>query len=168
MQETSDVGRSILAALQNTKYFKITHQAGDVDELDAPAGVRRDVCSLSTFRRDFERELRRGDRPSLLMAADATDPAAAGIRASTRWTASWQTALENEPRGSRSQPAAVPGRDHRRYNPDGSPQLNIVPGLLGDDPLPDPGDVHRRWPSPARESAARWSACSPRRSRRWK
>ena len=34
LQETSDVGRSILAALQNTRYFKITHRARDEAEFD--------------------------------------------------------------------------------------------------------------------------------------
>src|SRR5262245_28817474 len=34
LQETSDVGRSILAALENTKYFKVTPRAQNVDELD--------------------------------------------------------------------------------------------------------------------------------------
>src|SRR5262245_8694029 len=34
LQESSDLGRSILAALENTKYFKVTHRARDVAELD--------------------------------------------------------------------------------------------------------------------------------------
>ena len=34
LQESSDVGRSILAALQNTKYFKVTAQLHDEAELD--------------------------------------------------------------------------------------------------------------------------------------
>src|SRR3954454_6338474 len=34
LQESTDVGRSILAALQNTKYFKITHRARDEAEFD--------------------------------------------------------------------------------------------------------------------------------------
>src|ERR1700747_1778753 len=34
LQETSDVGRSILAALQNTKYFKVTQQLHDDADLD--------------------------------------------------------------------------------------------------------------------------------------
>ena len=34
LQETSDVGRSILAALQNTRYFKVTHIAHNAAEFD--------------------------------------------------------------------------------------------------------------------------------------
>src|SRR6516162_3424072 len=34
LQEQSDIGRSILKALQNTDYFEITHQVGDEKEFD--------------------------------------------------------------------------------------------------------------------------------------
>ena len=34
LQESSDVGRSILAALQNTQYFRVTHQLRDTAEFD--------------------------------------------------------------------------------------------------------------------------------------
>src|SRR5579862_3755867 len=34
LQESSDVGRSILAALRNTKFFKVTRQLHDEAELD--------------------------------------------------------------------------------------------------------------------------------------
>ena len=78
LQETSDVGRSILAALKNTRYFKVTHQvahdAAEFDRLLASGTVLFGV----EIPADFERALRRGDRPALLVAADATDPVAAG------------------------------------------------------------------------------------------
>src|SRR5436305_767969 len=35
LQESSDVGRSILAALQNTQYFRVTHQLRDAAEFDS-------------------------------------------------------------------------------------------------------------------------------------
>src|SRR6476620_2777164 len=34
MQETSDLSRSILAAIENTKYFRVTHLPHSVAELD--------------------------------------------------------------------------------------------------------------------------------------
>src|ERR1700735_4747606 len=34
LQESSDIGRSILAALQNPKYFKVTREVHDVAEFD--------------------------------------------------------------------------------------------------------------------------------------
>src|ERR687884_387411 len=68
LQESTDVGRSILAALQNTKYFKITHRAGNVAELDhlLASGTVLFAVEIPV---NFERALRRGDRPALLVAA---------------------------------------------------------------------------------------------------
>src|SRR6202163_336598 len=82
LQETSDVGRSILAALQNTKYFHIARQVHDVDELDRLL-ASGEVLFAFEIPTGFERALRRGDRPSLLVAADATDPVAVATAFST-------------------------------------------------------------------------------------
>jgi len=79
---------------------------------------------------DFERALRRGDRPALLVAADATDPVAAGSALAALETLT-HTALQND----RAIPDTVLPpfeiRQHARYNPAAVTQLNIVPGLLG-------------------------------------
>ncbi len=40
LQETSDVGRSILAALQNTRYFKVTHRGARRRRVRPAARVR--------------------------------------------------------------------------------------------------------------------------------
>src|SRR3954466_12206205 len=77
VQETSDVGRSIIAALENTRYFKITHRAADAAEFDRLLASGRVLCGIEVPA-GFERALRRGDKPALLIAADATDPVAAG------------------------------------------------------------------------------------------
>ena len=76
--------------------------------------------------------MRRGDKPALLVVADATDPVAAGSAISARWARSCRprcgtTAV------MRPIPASPPFeiRAHARYNPAASTQLNIVPGLLG-------------------------------------
>jgi ABC-2 type transport system permease protein len=129
LHETSDVGRSILAALENTKYFKITHRVSNEAEFDhlLAAGA---VLFAVEIPADFERALRRGDRPALLVAADATDPVAAGSALAALETLT-RTALQND----RSIPDMVLPpfeiRQHARYNPAAVTQLNIVPGLLG-------------------------------------
>jgi len=129
LQETSDVGRSILAALRNTKYFKVARQAKTVAELDGLLASGQVLFAVE-IPVDFERALRRGDRPALLVAADATDPVAAGSALSAL-SQVVQSALHND----RVIPEAVPPpfeiRTHARYNPAGVTQLNIVPGLLG-------------------------------------
>jgi ABC-2 type transport system permease protein len=129
LQETSDVGRSILAALQNTKYFKVTHQARNVQELDhlLASGT---VLFAVEVPAGFERALRRGDRPALLIAADATDPVATGS-ALGALNQSIRSALQHD----RGLPDAAPPlfeiRQHARYNPAGVSAFNIVPGLMG-------------------------------------
>src|SRR3954467_2162334 len=77
LQETSDVGRSILAALQNTRYFKVTHIAQNAAEFDRLLASGTALFAVE-IPANFERALRRGDKPALLIAADATDPVAAG------------------------------------------------------------------------------------------
>src|SRR6185437_5537043 len=77
LQESSDVGRSILKALENTRYFKVTRQLRTEAEFDHVLAAG-DVLFAIEIPRNFERSLRRGDRPAILVAADATDPVAAG------------------------------------------------------------------------------------------
>jgi ABC-2 type transport system permease protein len=129
LQESSDVGRSILAAIQNTKYFKVTRQLRDEDELDQVLKSGQVLFAIE-IPANFERALRRGDDPALLVAADATDPVATGpaIAALTQIV---NTALVKD-RGlpdAGQPPFEI--RAHERYNPAASTPLNIVPGLLG-------------------------------------
>src|SRR3982750_4889704 len=71
LQETSDVGRSIIAALENTRYFKITHRARDTAEFDRLLASGTVLFAIE-IPANFERALRRGDRPALLVGAGAT------------------------------------------------------------------------------------------------
>jgi len=129
LQETSDVGRSILAAIQNTKYFKVTRQLHNEAELDQVL-TSGEVLFAVEIPANFERALRRGDDPALLVAADATDPVATGPAISAL-TQIVNTALAKD-RGlpdAGTPPFEI--RAHERYNPAASTPLNIVPGLLG-------------------------------------
>ena len=129
VQESSDVSRTILKALENTRYFKITRQVRDEAEFDQllQSGV---VLFGVEIPANFERDLRRGDRPALLVAADATDPVASGSALGALGQLV-QTALVNDRKIPDSTPGAFEIRAHARYNPSASSQLNIVPGLLG-------------------------------------
>ena len=51
LQETSDVGRSILAALQNTRYFKVTHVRRTTRPNSTGCSPPARCCSRSKFRR---------------------------------------------------------------------------------------------------------------------
>ena len=129
LQEQSDVGRSILAALQNTRYFKVTHLPRTADEMDHLLAAGQVLFAVE-IPANFERAVRRGDRPALLVAADATDPVAAGSAMSSLGTVV-QTALRNDRLIPDSGQTPFEIRSHARYNPAASTQLNIVPGLLG-------------------------------------
>jgi ABC-2 type transport system permease protein len=129
LQESSDVGRSILGGLQNTKYFRITHSVQDAYDLDRLL-ASGEVLFAIEFPVGFERALRRGERPALLVAADATDPVAVASAFSALHAVA-ATVLENDRAIPETSPLAFEFREHRRYNPAGSTQLNIVPGLLG-------------------------------------
>ncbi|MGD9767014.1 MAG: ABC transporter permease [Pseudolabrys sp.] len=129
LQEQSDVGRSILAALQNTRYFKVTQLPRTADEMDHLLAAGQVLFAVE-IPANFERAVRRGDRPALLVAADATDPVAAGSAMSSLGTVV-QMALRNDRLIPDSGQTPFEIRSHARYNPAASTQLNIVPGLLG-------------------------------------
>ena len=120
VHEDSDLARSILAALGNTSYFKVVRVARTEAEMDH--WMRSGAVLFGVeIPAGFERSVRRGDMPALLVAADASDPVAAG------------TALARD-RGLPETIQSVPAfeiRQHRRYNPAAVTSLNIVPGLLG-------------------------------------
>jgi ABC-2 type transport system permease protein len=129
VQETSDVGRSILAALQNTKFFKVTRFLKNEAEFDR-VFASGEVLFAVEIPRGFERALRRGDKPALLVAADATDPVASGSALAALGTLV-TTALQNDRLIPDSGASAFEIRTHARYNPAAVTALNIVPGLLG-------------------------------------
>jgi ABC-2 type transport system permease protein len=129
LQENTDVGRSILAALRNTKYFKITHQLDDEAAFDRVL-ASGEVLFAIEIPAGFERAVRRGDRPALLVAADATDPVASGSALGALGTVV-QTALRHDRAIPDSTSSVFEIRLHARYNPAASTSLNIVPGLVG-------------------------------------
>ncbi len=129
LQEDSDLGRSILKAMENTAYFRFTREVHDVGEFDDLLLSGKVLFGVE-IPRGFERAVRRGDRPSLLVAADATDPVAASSALSSLGMIV-QTALAHDL--YTGDPVSPPFeiRAHARYNPAASSRLNIVPGLVG-------------------------------------
>ena len=129
LQEDSDLGRSILKAMENTAYFRFTREVSSVEEFDDLLASGKVLFGVE-IPRGFERAVRRGDRPALLVAADATDPVAAGAGLGALATLV-QTALAHDLHIG--DPPAMPFeiRAHARYNPAASSRLNIVPGLVG-------------------------------------
>jgi ABC-2 type transport system permease protein len=129
LQEDSDLARSVLKAMENTAYFRFTREVHTVAEFDDLLLSGKVLFGVE-IPRGFERAVRRGDRPALLVAADATDPVAAGSALGTLGTVV-QTALQHDLHiGDPSLPP-FEIRAHARYNPAAASRLNIVPGLVG-------------------------------------
>jgi ABC-2 type transport system permease protein len=129
----SDLGRSLVAALQNTGYYRIVRTARSEAEANRLLETG-EVLFVVTIPAGFARDLLRGDRPELLVEADATDPVAAGNALAALATINLD-GLAHDLKGSLSglRPGEAPFelRVHRRYNPEGLTSYNIVPGLVG-------------------------------------
>jgi len=125
--------RTFIAGMQNSGYFAVTHQASSEQEANRllESGTVQFLVQIPS---DFSRRLVRGERPALLVEADAADPAASG-NALAALQGIADNALAHDLRGPlqslQPRPKPVELRVHRRYNPEGITQYNIVPGLLG-------------------------------------
>jgi len=129
----SNYARAVTAALENTDYYRFDHVVGSVEEAEALIAAG-DVAFVVTIPSDFSRRVERGETPRILIDADASDPTAAtnAIGAVPQIA---QRALRRE-LGTELQAAEQSEQQleiivHRRYNPEGISQYNIVPGLLG-------------------------------------
>jgi ABC-2 type transport system permease protein len=129
LQEDSDLGRSILKALENTSYFQFTQKVRTVEEFDNLLLSGKVLFGVE-IPRGFERAVRRGDRPALLVAADATDPIAASSALGSL-SMIVQTALAHDLFAGDPPQMPFEIRAHARYNPAAESRLNIVPGLVG-------------------------------------
>ena len=125
--------RSLVQALENSGYFDVGRQAASEAEADELL-TRGEVQFVISIPEDFSRELLRGERPAVLVEADATDPVATS-NALAALDILNRTALTHDLNGPfASLAASKPAfelRVHRRYNPEGASEYNIVPGLIG-------------------------------------
>ncbi len=126
-------GRTLLHAIRNSGYFHFVREA----ETEAQARdllARGDIQFIVNIPEDFTRSLLRGDRPAVLVEADATDPAATGNAIGALRTL-MNAAFQNDFKGPLAflapEPGAVDLRVHAMYNPEAITQYNIVPGLMG-------------------------------------
>ncbi|MGJ0396405.1 MAG: ABC transporter permease [Methylocystis sp.] len=131
--DDSPIARALIGALRATDYFDIKYVArgeADADQLIL-SNKAQFVIQIPP---DFSRRLVRGEKPAVLLIADASDPVATSGAVAAALGAANQ-ALDREligPLASLSQNAApYEMRVHRRYNPAGETRRNIVPGLIG-------------------------------------
>jgi ABC-2 type transport system permease protein len=127
--EHSQYERTLIAALRNSGYYDIRPLATEAEaERDLADGELLFVVNIPP---NFDRSVDRGEKPAVLIDADATDPATIGN--ATAALASLTSVLDRDlPADIRSKPANLPFTFelHARYNPEQLTVLNIVPGLI--------------------------------------
>jgi ABC-2 type transport system permease protein len=131
--DDSPIARAIIGALRATDYFDIKYVAQG--EADADRLILSNKAQfVIQIPPDFSRRLVRGERPSMLLVADATDPTATAGAVAAALGAATQ-ALDRELTGPLSTLAQnQPAFDlvvQKRYNPAAETRRNIVPGLIG-------------------------------------
>lgn len=126
-------GRTVLHAIRNSDYFEFKRELTSEQEA-RDALARGEVQFVVNIPQNFTRELLRGERPAILVEADATDPAATSNAIGSLRVLLTQ-ALRHDLKGPLAFLAAGPEpidlRIHAQYNPEAITQYNIVPGLMG-------------------------------------
>jgi len=127
----SQYERSIVTALQNTGYFDI--HTFQTERQANEALARGDVLFVLEIPPGFARAVDRGEHPSVLLDADATDPVAIGDATAAVVALNANVLQRDLPPNMQAAPATPPFSVviHNRYNPEQITALNIVPGLIG-------------------------------------
>jgi ABC-2 type transport system permease protein len=133
IHDSSQFSRSFVAAMTNSAYFDIVEVLPN-EEAGRRALAQGRVQFVLNVPVDFSRRLLRGERPSLLVEADATDPTATNT-ALAALPNLIQPVADKDITGPLAHlnggPAAFGVQVHSLYNPDGITQYNVVPGLMG-------------------------------------
>ena len=131
--DNSVFSRTLIWGLRNSSYFDLTREAHSVAEINSllAGGAVQFAVTVPV---DFSRKLLRGEKPELLLEADATDPSAVGFAmAAVNQLAT--TVINRDLIGPLAglQSSAPPFNlvTHQHYNPESISQYNIVPGLMG-------------------------------------
>ena len=131
--DNSPFARRFIHAMENSGYFQIADHV-ETEEEARQLLARGEVQFVLNLPSDFSRKLVRGERPAMLVQADATDPSAVSSAVQVMNEIS-RTAFDRDLAGPLQKLGAQGGpvemRIHLEYNPDRITQYNIVPGLMG-------------------------------------
>ena len=126
-------GRTLLQAIRHSDYFEFVREVATEQEAEEVL-ARGEAQFVINIPPNFSRDVLRGERPAILVEADATDPAATS-NAMGSLRVLMATALQQDLRGPLEHLAGghdpIELRVHARYNPEAITQYNIVPGLMG-------------------------------------
>jgi ABC-2 type transport system permease protein len=131
--DDSTFTRSFVAAMKNSAYFEIVETLPD-EEAGRRALAQGRVQFVLNIPADFSKRLLRGEHPSLLVEADATDPTATSLAARALPSLVDPVAAKDitGPLAHlNGKPPAFNVEVHNLYNPEGITQYNVVPGLMG-------------------------------------
>ncbi|MBN3811961.1 ABC transporter permease [Paraburkholderia sp. Ac-20347] len=133
IHDDSPFARSFVAGMKNSDYFDVIETLPD-EAAAQHALARGSVQFVLSVPVDFSRRLLRGERPALLVEADAADPTAI-TTALAALPGLVAPAAAKDLTGPLARlngtPAAFDVQIHRLYNPEGITQYNVVPGLMG-------------------------------------
>ncbi|MDF1525718.1 MAG: ABC transporter permease [bacterium] len=131
--DNSVFSRDLVYAMENSGYFRITGTAASKKEAAKLLDLG-DVQFILNIPENFGRKLLKGERPAILLEADATDPVATGS-AMAAMSVIAQKVFDRDLKGPLGylQAGQPPYRlvIHKKYNPEGVTQYNIIPGLMG-------------------------------------
>ena len=131
--DNSVFSRSVVTGMQNSSYFDVLRSIASRAEAQQLL-AEGEIQFVLTIPEQFGRRIIRGEKPVLLLEADATDPAAAA-NAMTAFREIVSRSVYRELKGPLAdlRPGDEPFtlRVHADYNPEGITQYNIVPGLMG-------------------------------------
>ncbi|MBS0352122.1 MAG: ABC transporter permease [Proteobacteria bacterium] len=129
----SPLTRAFVSAIQNSEYFQIKYPHVSEDQAEKLL-ARGSIQFIVQIPLNFSKDLIRGNKPNLLVIADATDPVATS-NATGALSNLANTVFDREL--SRGLSYLLPNPEpfnlivHQRYNPEALSQYNIVPGLMG-------------------------------------
>ena len=131
--DNSPFARTVIWALHNSSYFDLTREAHSAAEIKTML-AEGEVQFAITVPVDFSRKLLRGEKPDLLLEADATDPSAVGFATAAINQLTFSV-LDRDLIGplAKLRGSSPPFNlvTHQLYNPESISQYNIVPGLMG-------------------------------------
>jgi len=131
--DQSEFTRSVVAAMKNSDYFEIVGELAD--EAAAHAALAQGkVLFVLNIPADFTHRLLRGERPAMLLEADATDPLATSAALSAagqlvQYVADKDLVGALAPLRGGAAPFAL--QVHGLYNPEANSHYSVVPGLVG-------------------------------------
>lgn len=130
MPSPDHYARAIVTQLELSGYYRFVAVTPSAQEAERMIS-NGEVAFVVTIPAGFATRVDRGEQATILVEADATDPASSSGAISTLGEVAAEALRRERGAGVSPSPAPLEVVVHRRYNPEGISQYNIVPGLLG-------------------------------------